>query len=673
MIMCMQDKLTPDFDSGESIIEYLVSDSQPKSDEWRSIVEGLKRVEFHDENVCLAPLIGDFFRSCPRRLLNELSVEITDFDSHLQIVMGECILNDYSLDGLEPFLQYCKTSTMTRLVAFASRFEQHRESGVGKLKTICDRFASRVGADAYLTYISDDSFDGYRLMVEKGMRFPALARYRIPFGPGNESTNISISEFAMGHFLDGTISNWNCLSRTDFRYNPLTVNERVEDHSVQKFELNDINNHDLLVILLFRESLTVSKNTLVYEANIVQDKIQENNECIAVHALPTKFEREKRRTIGKITELVDDSDSRYFEKILCECIRTLEFDLNNSSATLSLYQQSNKQLNVVASVGDDSASSRESQILSVSKGEGISSWAALNRSPILIENLSLSVFRDKFVHVMKNTQSAIAIPIESHGRLLAVCNIESKTPYAFCKSELKILNKFCNKLAQAIDCKNNSSQRVRKIEQKFAEFSSSYDASCSRAYNSDDNWVLSCLASIGKDCLGADEVEIWGVSRIRNDEFVFHVSASSDKHFDGFDLNPRPHGWSTEILRCGQPLFIRVSSDGCAGKAFENGDWFEYSVSYPANPKLMKYNKYARVAGRPEILCEVGIPVSSQGNAIGVVWLKYFWHHPLPTPSDVFEANFFGHMCAPWISQQVSRFIHSTHTSRESTVYETRK
>ena len=146
-------------------------------------------------------------------------------------------------------------------------------------------------------------------------------------------------------------------------------------------------------------------------------------------------------SLYRISSLVSDTDEpeEALQLILDEIVRVLQ----PSSASISLINPDNKVLELEASFGlpDDW------QDMKLSLGQGITGWAALHGRALIVNDV-----RDepRYISVLPNIRSEMAVPMEDHGIVIGVVNVDSEELDAYDESSLKILTLLTNEATRVV-------------------------------------------------------------------------------------------------------------------------------------------------------------------------------------------------------------------------------
>ncbi len=156
---------------------------------------------------------------------------------------------------------------------------------------------------------------------------------------------------------------------------------------------------------------------------------------------PSLTEQTAIDSLYRISSLVSDTDEpeEALQLILDEIVRVLQ----PSSASISLINPDNKVLELEASFGlpDDW------QEMKLSLGQGITGWVALHGQALIANDV-----RDepRYISIRRNIRSEMAVPMEDHGMVIGVVNVDSEELDAYGESSLKILTLLTNEATRVV-------------------------------------------------------------------------------------------------------------------------------------------------------------------------------------------------------------------------------
>ena len=140
-------------------------------------------------------------------------------------------------------------------------------------------------------------------------------------------------------------------------------------------------------------------------------------------------------SLYRISSLVSDTDvpEEALQLILDEIVRVLQ----PSSASISLINPDNKVLELEASFGlaDDCKD------LKLSLGQGITGWTAMHGRALIVNDVRNE---PRYISVRPNIRSEMAVPMEDHGMVIGVVNVDSEELGAYGESSLNILTLLTN-------------------------------------------------------------------------------------------------------------------------------------------------------------------------------------------------------------------------------------
>lgn len=146
-------------------------------------------------------------------------------------------------------------------------------------------------------------------------------------------------------------------------------------------------------------------------------------------------------SLYRISSLVSDTDEpkEALQLILDEIVRVLQ----PSSASISLINPDNNALELEASFGLP----EDWQDLKLSLGQGITGWTALHGRALIVNDVREE---PRYISVRPNIRSEMAVPMEDHGMVIGVVNVDSEALDAYSESSLKILTLLTNEATRVV-------------------------------------------------------------------------------------------------------------------------------------------------------------------------------------------------------------------------------
>lgn len=146
-------------------------------------------------------------------------------------------------------------------------------------------------------------------------------------------------------------------------------------------------------------------------------------------------------SLYRISSLVSDTDEPRvaLQFILDEIVRVLR----PNSASISLINPDTKVLELEASYGLPA----DWHDLELSLGQGITGWSALHARALIVDDVREE---PRYISVRPNIRSEMAVPMEDHGMVVGVVNVDSDQVAAFDESSLKILTLLTNEAARVV-------------------------------------------------------------------------------------------------------------------------------------------------------------------------------------------------------------------------------
>lgn len=328
------------------------------------------------------------------------------------------------------------------------------------------------------------------------------------------------------------------------------------------------------------------------------------------------------KILHPIHELSADSEQHdpkfFFKKILDSTLTAMGVDNTEGFGTIHLFHPDTPDGDLVL-CANTIQSDNIASTLKAYQGEGVVSWVALHRKPLLINDLQNSIFNrlhKKHFDGFCDIQSELAVPMLVGGELLGVLNLEHRKKDAFTRQDVHTLwyasteaglaYKFCNNLQRAI----NSEKRISEL------LEIGYSTANTGAR---DVTVLNKLASLLQQWLAPDFAEIWLYDEVAN---TFSHRGASYEEFEN-DVSPRFDGLSKWVLQSKIPVWVaKIAPDGSYDRAFwdkDAGQWeIEPNCSASALPTTVN-----PIVLKQKISSEICVPVNAHKHCIGVIWLKY--------------------------------------------------
>ncbi len=196
-------------------------------------------------------------------------------------------------------------------------------------------------------------------------------------------------------------------------------------------------------------------------------------------------------SLYRISSLVSDTDEpeEALQLILDEIVRVLQ----PSSASISLINPDNKVLELEASFGlpDDW------QEMKLSLGQGITGWVALHGQALIANDV-----RDepRYISIRRNIRSEMAVPMEDHGMVIGVVNVDSEELDAYGESSLKVLTLLTNEATRVI----SRLWLIMQLRTKANQLESLVVMSQRLAGEIDNDMLMESLARQGRHLMDAD-------------------------------------------------------------------------------------------------------------------------------------------------------------------------
>jgi signal transduction histidine kinase len=196
-------------------------------------------------------------------------------------------------------------------------------------------------------------------------------------------------------------------------------------------------------------------------------------------------------SLYRISSLVSNTDEpeEALQLILDEIVRVLQ----PNSASISLINPDNKILELEASFGlpDDW------QDVKLSLGQGITGWTALHGRALIVNDVK---DEPRYICVRPNIRSEMAVPMEDHGIVIGVVNVDSEELDAYDESSLKILTLLTNEAARVV----SRLWLIMQLRTKANQLESLVVMSQRLAGEIDSDILMETLARQGRHLMDAD-------------------------------------------------------------------------------------------------------------------------------------------------------------------------
>ena len=116
-----------------------------------------------------------------------------------------------------------------------------------------------------------------------------------------------------------------------------------------------------------------------------------------------------------------------------------------SSCALLLVDDDQEHLQIASQIGYEGLDDLENFRLRI--GEGVAGWVAQHGVPLLVRYVSQEL---RYVEVMKEVESELAVPLISENKVLGVLNVDSRNRAAFSEDDLKLLMIYAGHTASLI-------------------------------------------------------------------------------------------------------------------------------------------------------------------------------------------------------------------------------
>ncbi len=171
------------------------------------------------------------------------------------------------------------------------------------------------------------------------------------------------------------------------------------------------------------------------------------------------------------------------EEALESAVTGLQVTLGGDRVTILLVDRDKKQLEVKASMGYT-----EDMRILVPIGSGITGWAASNRRPLRVRDVTED---PRYIQVSSNTRSELAIPLIYRNELLGVLNVESEQVDAYTENDEEMLGTLGGSLAAIIA----NARLLEQIRQQGERERIVYEVTSKIRRSTDIQSILSTTAS----------------------------------------------------------------------------------------------------------------------------------------------------------------------------------
>jgi len=339
-------------------------------------------------------------------------------------------------------------------------------------------------------------------------------------------------------------------------------------------------------------------------------------------------------TIDQSPELERDSSEleanvlgEFFDHLLEATLDALELNQQDNLGTVHLFEPTRGKLTLVASRGP--AGLKPSRTKNAFNGDGVISWVALRKRPILIKNLPKSSFSGEGIYRengIDGISSVIAVPLMVGSNVLGVLNLESKEfgkfsartvrTLWFAAKQATLAFRFRDEMSKSISATKRATESTELIQDLLVL---SHKAATENFGTSDS---MDELAALIRRVMESTRCELWAAATKGEAELSQIGSSSSDAVSE---VTPRKNGWTRFIFESKVPVRLFRSSNatgfGCEyWTDLRGGAW---QKKLPANIKTKVPKKLNPESQNSQCRCELGLPVLIGDTVIGVLWLKY--------------------------------------------------
>ena len=196
-------------------------------------------------------------------------------------------------------------------------------------------------------------------------------------------------------------------------------------------------------------------------------------------------------SLYRISSLVSDTDEpkEALQLILDEIVRVLQ----PHSASISLINPDNKALELEASFGLP----EDWQDLKLSLGQGITGWTALHGRALIVNDVREE---PRYISARPNIRSEMAVPMEDHGMVIGVVNVDSEALNAYSETSLKILTLLTNEATRVV----SRLWLIMQLRTKANQLESLVVMSQRLTGEIDSDMLMETLARQGRHLMDAD-------------------------------------------------------------------------------------------------------------------------------------------------------------------------
>lgn len=321
------------------------------------------------------------------------------------------------------------------------------------------------------------------------------------------------------------------------------------------------------------------------------------------------------------------------ELVLGGCLEAFGIHEDNGLGTIHLFEPETRTLVLAAAGGriDDLERTRRQ---SVSRGEGIIAWVALNRRPLLITDLETSAFRGLHVVIRQGIRSQMTAPLLAGKDVVGVINLESVHRAAFSPEHLRLLCHAALRAATAYRLRSElASCRERlALVQRFVHTPAPRSAAAAGPTPPAGlklPWIKP-FAETACQSLKAAICDVWRAVQDAKGHLRFDLVEATDACISRSHGRPRPHGWTDFVCRQRLKVWITNVQGEDLFDAFYWNDELKTWKTFPPDSQVPR-----TVSGRLidlQVHSELGIPfLTPDRHCLGVAWLKYDVKTAAPT------------------------------------------
>jgi GAF domain-containing protein/predicted DNA-binding transcriptional regulator AlpA len=626
-------------DISESAISQWVTDKTlPRPEHLRKIVRFLQ-----DSDGVPPELLFGFSEVCalPARQVSPLSARLGEdrtFDQYMLRPLRNALQSTLSaLPAAQQEQVLLAANEAARHALVGNPVDKSRSARL--LDAMEERTAAacvELGATSICFYVADPLFEGdFLLALKAGVRYPEpLAGPRFPL----KTRALSRFEEVQSFFKDARSARPLRADCIDTEVSQLIARNQlygdfIEREGVRSCARLQHTERDRLACVLFvnytiQEEFRESTRTKI--GSFFDELVSVLPDITAAYRVEPWGEELRTLPIALQQFLAEHKDrgrealKRGLEIIIERILETLGLDPADTLGSVHVFESDTRVLRPAALVSRRPVAGAL-PVLRVSDGEGLLSWAALRRRAIMVNDLETSPFRTIYKPISKDIRSELAIPMFAGSEIVAVLNLESVHPNVFSERVLRPISWAASQMA--VVWQNFLLRKYSDVLEGLLD-----------AVDRDPKRSLRSIAEVAVRELGFARCDIW---RFDNDRREFTGLGGADPSDVALAPWPRPSGWTFYVANRGVPIFVSEIQSRLDFNAFEwNGrNWqaLQYGAPKEINPKNLSLGFKAAL----------GVPLTSNGLCVGVLWLKFEEAQHPPEPSLLRTIEVFARRASP--------------------------